>query len=326
MSHSQVVAMLAQAGVRGEEADELRAVLGPLTQLGREVPEPSAELQALFGEDSGAAGGDAARRTGRSRGRGTVAGAVVLALSGVGATGLSAAANSLPSPWQRGVSEFSRHYLPFDFPEPTAQPRRPDGAPGARPAVRSDRDGGLVRGLLRERAEDAADDTTRGLDRPRRAAKAAPSWIGRDRAEGDERPDRDTGYSWPASHAPQPRPDQASPSDDLRGAAADDRREASDDDGDRRRDGGDDRDRDRSDEDRADRGGDGADASTGEQQQSPQPQTGRDREDPEPDEAGRQDESPERVESSDAPRDLTLDPGLLGPTVEALPEGDEHRS
>ena len=56
-----------------------------------------------------------------------LAGVLVLALSGVGATGLSAAANTLPRPLQHQVSEFSRHYLPFDLPEP------PIGRPVRRP-------------------------------------------------------------------------------------------------------------------------------------------------------------------------------------------------
>ena len=51
-----------------------------------------------------------------------VAGALVLALSGVGATGLSAAANTLPRPLQHQVSQFSHHYLPFDLPEPPGRP------------------------------------------------------------------------------------------------------------------------------------------------------------------------------------------------------------
>ncbi|MET0839070.1 MAG: hypothetical protein ABWY19_09840, partial [Marmoricola sp.] len=56
-----------------------------------------------------------------------IAGALVLAVSGVGATGLSAAANTLPRPIQHRVHEFSKHYLPFDLPEPPP-PGQPLGA------------------------------------------------------------------------------------------------------------------------------------------------------------------------------------------------------
>ena len=47
------------------------------------------------------------------------------------ATGLSAAANTLPRPLQHGVSQFSQHYLPFDLPEPPPPPKEPPslGAP-----------------------------------------------------------------------------------------------------------------------------------------------------------------------------------------------------
>ena len=48
----------------------------------------------------------------------------MLAFSSVGATGLSAAANTLPRPLQHQVSEFSRHFLPFDLPEPPGRPER----------------------------------------------------------------------------------------------------------------------------------------------------------------------------------------------------------
>ena len=63
---------------------------------------------------------------------GAVTGAVVLAVATVGATGLSAAANSLPAPLQRHVADLSRTYLPFAFPEPRSTLDRP--ASGARPA------------------------------------------------------------------------------------------------------------------------------------------------------------------------------------------------
>jgi hypothetical protein len=117
MSRSRIEALLAESGLdpASDSADlgELVGVLATLTEPARR-PEPSAELAALFA---------GAEPTGRatplfgSR-RGAVASALVLALSGVGATGLSAAANTLPRPIQHGVSTFSHHYLPFDLPEP----------------------------------------------------------------------------------------------------------------------------------------------------------------------------------------------------------------
>jgi hypothetical protein len=114
---SQLDAMLADSGVTPEESGELVRVLAPLQETATEVPSPSDQLLALFGEAPTAYDGP---RTVRpvDRPRRTLAGALVLAVSCVGATGLSAAANTLPAPWQHGVSDFSRHYLPFDFPEP----------------------------------------------------------------------------------------------------------------------------------------------------------------------------------------------------------------
>ena len=68
-----------------------------------DVPAPNAELAALLGPSRWS------DRTGSSSllgpRRSAVAGALVLALSGVGATGLSAAANTLPAPLQHQVSE-----------------------------------------------------------------------------------------------------------------------------------------------------------------------------------------------------------------------------
>lgn len=114
---------------QGSSDAESRALLDDLAGLGDLVPDaapsPSAELAALLDRpraSRAAPYGLVARL--RERGRlaarrsGAASGAVVLALTGVGATGLSAAANSLPAPLQHRVSEFSRSYLPFDFPEP----------------------------------------------------------------------------------------------------------------------------------------------------------------------------------------------------------------
>ena len=131
MSSARLEEMLADAGLAPAEQAELSELLLPLVVTTELVPEPSAELAALFGEP--AEGGDLgalvprAHAVRRWRVRTASVGAVVLAVSSVGATGLSAAANSLPSAVQHHVSQFSQHYLPFDFPEPPEQTDQPLG-------------------------------------------------------------------------------------------------------------------------------------------------------------------------------------------------------
>ncbi len=121
MMPSQLDAMLAESGFDPEESGDLVTLLAPLQDTVAAEPVPSAALLVLFGEAAPRTSYDgpvpwatwpgiAARRA--------LVGAVVLAISGVGATGLSAVANTLPEPWQRGVSDFSHHYLPFDLPQP----------------------------------------------------------------------------------------------------------------------------------------------------------------------------------------------------------------
>jgi hypothetical protein len=173
---SQLDAMLAESLLDLEDATELGAVLAPLAELAEVAPEPSAELLALFGQEAPPATSYA--EPGRvlsfrptPRVRRAVAGAVVLALSGVGATGLSAAANTLPGPWQHHVSDFSHHYLPFDFPEP----------PRSRPHVRHPSDAAKAPHRharssdgeeLGTRSPDAASRSLR-LDRDAHASNAA---------------------------------------------------------------------------------------------------------------------------------------------------------
>ena len=131
MSSARLEEVLADAGLAPAEQAELSELLLPLVVTTDLVPEPSAELAALFGEP--AEGGDLgalvprAHAVRRWRVRTASVGAVVLAVSSVGATGLSAAANSLPSAVQHHVSQFSQHYLPFDFPEPPEQTDQPLG-------------------------------------------------------------------------------------------------------------------------------------------------------------------------------------------------------
>lgn len=124
-----------------------------LAPLLRTAPVPSPELRGLLDRGAPSRAAAPARRPDpehrpgavlplRVRGRRALAGALVLAVAGVGATGLSAAANTLPRPWQRQVADFSRIHLPFDFPEPPAGAGdRPlssaPGAPGAPGAPRA---------------------------------------------------------------------------------------------------------------------------------------------------------------------------------------------
>ncbi|GAB3663292.1 hypothetical protein GCM10027596_26240 [Nocardioides korecus] len=115
-----------------------------LSPLLRTAPVPSPELRGLLDRGAPSRAAAPARRPDpedrpgvvlplRVRGRRALAGALVLAAAGVGATGLSAAANTLPRPWQRQVADFSRIHLPFDFPEPPAGAgdRPLSSAPGA---------------------------------------------------------------------------------------------------------------------------------------------------------------------------------------------------
>lgn len=122
--------MLADSRLDPAEQAGLAELLAPLAATTDRAPEPSAALAALFGE---AADADldtvvpATRAVRRWRVRTAAAGAAVVAVASVGATGLSAAANTLPSVVQHHVSQFSRHYLPFDFPEPTKRTDQPLG-------------------------------------------------------------------------------------------------------------------------------------------------------------------------------------------------------
>ena len=131
MSAARLEEMLADAGLAPTAQAELSGLLLPLAATTDLVPEPSAELAALFGEstEGGEPGGlvPGAQAARPWRVRTATAGAVVLAISSVGATGLSAAANSLPSAIQHHVSQFSQHYLPFDFPEPPEEGDQPLG-------------------------------------------------------------------------------------------------------------------------------------------------------------------------------------------------------
>ncbi len=135
MNPSQLDMLLCESGMDSDVASDLATLLAPLADP-TEIPTPSADLLALFGQGpcvepvpGRVVSTGPRRRPGRKRG--ALAGAVVLAISGVGATGLSAAANTLPSPWQSQVSDFSQHYLPFHFPQPRTRFAQGRGALGA---------------------------------------------------------------------------------------------------------------------------------------------------------------------------------------------------
>jgi hypothetical protein len=135
MSHVRIEEMLTESGLAREEMLDVVDLLQPLENLVEHAPAPSAELAALIGPEQPSAH---ARPTSLFGGRSSaVASALVLALSGVGATGLSAAANTLPRPLQHRVSQFSHDYLPFDLPEPPATPRRPHPSPISLPGLPS---------------------------------------------------------------------------------------------------------------------------------------------------------------------------------------------
>ena len=208
MSRSQLDAMLAESLLAPEETDQLVAVLAPLADLSGQVPAPSAELNLLFGAEprSGtwrSERGAAAPRSGR-RGSGTVAGVVVLALSGVGATGLSAAANTLPGAWQHQVSEFSSRYLPFDFPDPRVGPPNPSRK--AHDAGETPRRHGDVQDAPLDNTPEGSGSVTReGAE-----AHGAPSWHA-PAPRGETRPSR-TGYVHPLPQGPRPTDATSRPS------------------------------------------------------------------------------------------------------------------
>ena len=167
MSHARILEMLEESGFDHDEMAEVVDALAPLDELADRAPAPSVELAALLGPASSGASHPTASR---SRARGAAVGAVVIALSSVGATGLSAAANTLPRPFQHEVAEFSRDYLPFDLPEPPP-PGQPFGAelPQALRRATAARSG---HGRSRSRRTPVATPT--GPASPRRVPAPAP--------------------------------------------------------------------------------------------------------------------------------------------------------
>jgi hypothetical protein len=146
MNEHELQAMCAESGIEPDDAADLTRSLAPLRELCATVPEASPELRALFGDASerSAKPGPLPLRSAH-RTRSAVAGVVVVAMAGVGATGFSAAANTLPRAWQQQVSQFSHHYLPFDFPEPVARSDEA-GTPAAHPRRSGDRGAAEIAG------------------------------------------------------------------------------------------------------------------------------------------------------------------------------------
>jgi hypothetical protein len=199
MTSAQLQAMLAESGLDSDASADLTALLSPLAVTAADPPAASADLAALFGEDVPRP----PRVRSRRRGQGAVAGVLVLTVAGVGATGLSAAANTLPHPWQRGVSHFAHHYLPFDLPTP------PPAAPGD--STRVPRLTPLARTVdhpARHRAQEAH-EPSRSLAPGRQPAHTAPTWSGHTSGHGSRKPSSPT-VPAASGHSAQAAP--ASPS------------------------------------------------------------------------------------------------------------------
>ena len=107
--------MLADLGVTGVEADQLRALLGEVAGLAHEVPAPADNVRALLGGATPL----------RPRHRAAIASAVIgaLAFSGVSA---AAAANRLPDAVQEVVADATGGVVPH----PVKPTNPPDDAPG----------------------------------------------------------------------------------------------------------------------------------------------------------------------------------------------------
>ena len=107
--------MLADLGVRGVQADQLRALLGEVAGLANEVPEPSDDVRALLGGAIPL----------RSHRRAAIVAAAVgaLALGGVSA---AAATNRLPDPVQEVAADATGGVVPH----PVKPSNPPHDAPG----------------------------------------------------------------------------------------------------------------------------------------------------------------------------------------------------
>ena len=135
---TQIEAMFAESGL--EQDDDLAGLLAPLADLAA-TPEPTSQLADAF-LTVRVLGQRASRRARIAR---SAAGAAMAAAVSVTATGLAAAANTLPAPLQHRVSDFSERYLPFRFPEPTYDvvPAPPTRGKQVAPDTPADAGGGL---------------------------------------------------------------------------------------------------------------------------------------------------------------------------------------
>ena len=183
MSRVRIEEMLAESGLAREEMADVVALLLPLEDLVDDAPAPSSDLAALLGPERPRTVARVGSR------RSAVAGALVLALSGVGATGLSAAANTLPRPLQHQVSQFSQNYLPFDLPEPPAPHRRSQGLPELAPAPTGERGGATSRSTPGRQPDAAA------IAPPAPTAHAQPSPTAQATSSSTAQPSAAPGYA-----------------------------------------------------------------------------------------------------------------------------------
>lgn len=126
--------MLAECDLDEDLAPALAATLGSLDHLVGEPPEPSPELAAAVADRFGSTTDTQvlpAVVVPIQRGRRLALAAAVAVVAAVSTTGIAAANNKLPEPVQREIAEFSRHYLPFEFPAPQRQ--APQQAPRQQP-------------------------------------------------------------------------------------------------------------------------------------------------------------------------------------------------
>ena len=115
--------MLADLGVSGVQADQLRALLGEVAGLAHEVPEPSDDVRTLLGGAIPLRSHPSAGGTSRLRGTIVAAAVGALALGGVSA---AAATNLLPDPVQEVAADATGGVVPH----PVKPSNPPFDAPG----------------------------------------------------------------------------------------------------------------------------------------------------------------------------------------------------
>jgi len=115
--------MLADLGVSGVQADQLRVLLGEVAGLAHEVPEPSDDVRALLAGAIPLRSRPSAGGTSRPRGIVVAAAVGALALGGVSA---AAATNRLPDPVQEVAADATGGVVPH----PVKPSNPPHDAPG----------------------------------------------------------------------------------------------------------------------------------------------------------------------------------------------------